>query len=32
MGLPTFIGVGAMSACAFWVGTRAFRKAREMSN
>jgi hypothetical protein len=30
--LPSFIGVGAMSALMFWIGTRAFAKARAMSS
>ena len=28
MGLPSFIGIGAMAAFMFWPGTRAFAKAR----
>jgi hypothetical protein len=31
MGLPSFIGIGAMSAFAFWTGNRAFAKARATS-
>ena len=29
MGLPGFIGIGAMAAGMFWLGRRAFAKARE---
>jgi len=29
--LPSFIGVGAMAAFMFWVGLRAFAKARATS-
>jgi hypothetical protein len=28
MGLPSFIGIGAMAAGMFWLGRRAFAKAR----
>jgi len=31
MGLPSFIGIGAMAAFAFWMGNRAFAKARATS-
>jgi hypothetical protein len=31
MGLPSFIGIGAMAAGMFWLGRRAFAKARETS-
>ena len=30
-GLPSMIGVGAMSAFMFWLGTRSFAKARATS-
>ena len=29
--LPSFIGIGAMAAFAFWAGCRAFAKARATS-
>jgi hypothetical protein len=31
MNLPSFIGIGAMAALAFWTGRRALAKARETS-
>jgi hypothetical protein len=31
-GLPSIIGIGAMSALMFWLGTRSFAKARAISD